>query len=144
MGLRRFAQRRKKDADLAEEIESHLAHEEAANIARGMSPQEARRQARLKFGNPDSVRERVWRYRSLPWIEDALARSSLCAALTGQNARVHRRRRHRDCGRNWGEYSRLFGHQHRAAQAPYLSRAAGIGAVDEYRAAGNIPRRQRA
>lgn len=71
MGLRRFAQREKKDADLAEEIESHLAHEQEANIARGLSPAEARRQARLKFGNPDSTRDHVWRYRSLPWIEDA-------------------------------------------------------------------------
>jgi putative ABC transport system permease protein len=71
MSLRRFVQRRKKDAGLAEEMESHLAQEEEANIARGLSPEEARRQARLKFGNPDSIRDRVWRYRSLPWIEDA-------------------------------------------------------------------------
>jgi putative ABC transport system permease protein len=70
MGLRRFTQRKKKDADLAEEIESHLAHEQEANIARGLSPEEARRQARLKFGNPESMRDGVWRYRSLPWIED--------------------------------------------------------------------------
>jgi len=70
MGLGRFAQRKKKDADLAEEIASHLAHQQEANIARGLSPEEARRQARLKFGNPDSMRDRVWRYRSLPWIED--------------------------------------------------------------------------
>ena len=71
MSLRRFVQREKKDADLAEEIESHLAHEQDANIARGLSLEEARRQARLKFGNPQATRERVWRYRSLPWIEDA-------------------------------------------------------------------------
>ena len=71
MSLRRFVQREKKDADLAEEIESHLAHEQDANIARGLSLEEARRQARLKFGNPQATRERVGRYRSLPWIEDA-------------------------------------------------------------------------
>jgi putative ABC transport system permease protein len=70
MGLRRFTQRKKKDADLAAEIESHLEHEHDANIERGLSPDEARRQARLKFGNPESMRDRVWRYRSLPWIED--------------------------------------------------------------------------
>ncbi len=34
-------------------------------------PQEARRQARLRFGNPHATRERVWRYRSFPFIEDA-------------------------------------------------------------------------
>ena len=32
--------------------------------------QEARRQARLRFGNPRATRERVWRYRSLPMVED--------------------------------------------------------------------------
>src|SRR5882672_1863291 len=71
MNLRRFTQRRKKDADLAEEIRSHLAHEQDANIARGLSPEEASRQARLKFGNPEVTRDRVWTYRSLPVIEDA-------------------------------------------------------------------------
>src|SRR5882762_2937152 len=70
MNLRRFTQRRQKDADLAEEIQSHLAHEQDANIVRGLSPEEARRQARLKFGNPEVTRDRVWNYRSLPVIED--------------------------------------------------------------------------
>jgi hypothetical protein len=32
--------------------------------------QEARRQARLKFGNPRTTREAVWSYRSIPWLED--------------------------------------------------------------------------
>jgi putative ABC transport system permease protein len=71
MSLQRYTDRKKKDADLAEEIDSHLAHEQDANAARGMSQEEARRQARLKFGNPRSTREQVWRYRSLPWLEDA-------------------------------------------------------------------------
>src|SRR5260370_12272034 len=70
MSLRRFMHRTRKDEDLAEEIESHLAHEQDANGARGLSGEEARRQARLKFGNPRTTREHVWRYRSLPWIEN--------------------------------------------------------------------------
>lgn len=70
MNLRRFVQREQKDAELVEEIESHLAHEQDANAARGLSSVEARRQARLKFGNPNATRERVWRYRSMPWLED--------------------------------------------------------------------------
>src|ERR1700677_1441841 len=69
MNLRRFMQRDKKDAELAEEIESHLAHEQDANASRGLSSEEARRQARLKFGNPRTTRERVWSYRSVPWID---------------------------------------------------------------------------
>ncbi|MGC2617655.1 MAG: permease prefix domain 1-containing protein, partial [Acidobacteriaceae bacterium] len=70
MTLDRFKDRAKKDADLADEIAAHLAHEQDANAARGLSDEEARRQARLRFGNPRSTRERVWRYRSLPWIDD--------------------------------------------------------------------------
>jgi putative ABC transport system permease protein len=70
MNLRRFSNRTRKDQDFAGEIESHLAHEEDANLARGLSPQEARRQALLRFGNPWTVREREWRYRSFPWISD--------------------------------------------------------------------------
>lgn len=70
MNMRRFMQRENKDAELADEIESHLAHEQDANAARGFSSQEARRQARVKFGNPRATRERVWRYRSIPWIEN--------------------------------------------------------------------------
>src|SRR6201987_5607139 len=70
MSLHRFTQRTQKDKDLADEIESHLAHEQDTNAARGLSEEEARRQARLRFGNPRVTRERVWRYRSIPWIED--------------------------------------------------------------------------
>jgi predicted permease len=70
MSIRRFMHRSRKDEDLAEEIESHLAHEQDANGARGLSGEESRRQARLKFGNPRTTRESVWRYRSLPWIEN--------------------------------------------------------------------------
>jgi putative ABC transport system permease protein len=70
MNLGRFTEREKKDAELVEEIDSHLAHEQDANAARGLSSEEARRQARMKFGNPTVAREKEWRYRSLPWIED--------------------------------------------------------------------------
>jgi putative ABC transport system permease protein len=70
MSLHRFLHRKEKDVELAEEIESHLAHARDANAARGLSVDEARRQANLKFGNPRTTRERVWSYRSLPWIDD--------------------------------------------------------------------------
>src|SRR5271170_2370464 len=70
MNIERFRDRERKDEDLAEEIDSHLAHEQDANTARGLSSEEAHRQAKLRFGNPRATRERVWSYRSLPWIED--------------------------------------------------------------------------
>ena len=70
MSLDRYKNRTRKDEELAEEIESHLAHERDANGARGLSAEEAQRQARLKFGNPRTTRESVWRYRSIPWLEN--------------------------------------------------------------------------
>src|SRR5260370_40702034 len=85
MSLRRFMHRTRKDEDLAEEIESHLAHEQDANGARGLSGEEARRQARLKFGNPRTTREHVWRYRSLPWIENGGRQLRLALWAPAQN-----------------------------------------------------------
>ena len=52
MSLQRFTDRAQKDQDFSEEIESHLAHEQDANQARGLAADEARRQAHLRFGNP--------------------------------------------------------------------------------------------
>ena len=69
MNLRRFIGRSRKDRELAEEIESHLAHEQDANMARGLTPEQARRSANVRFGNPRTTRERVWRDRSFPLIE---------------------------------------------------------------------------
>jgi putative ABC transport system permease protein len=50
MTLRRFTHRTKKDEDRAEEIGSHLDHEQDANAAPGLSPRELRPEARLPFG----------------------------------------------------------------------------------------------
>jgi hypothetical protein len=55
MNPKRFTQRSKKDEDLADEIAAHLGHQEDANASRGLSPEEAHRQAMLKFGNPRST-----------------------------------------------------------------------------------------
>lgn len=45
------------DADLAEEMRFHVERETDANIARGMSPEAARRAARLTFGSVDAAQE---------------------------------------------------------------------------------------
>src|SRR5580698_3721209 len=71
MSLQRFLHRRAKDTDLEQELHAHLEHEIDENAGRGMSEEEARRQAYIKLGNPRSVREQVWRWNSVPWIENA-------------------------------------------------------------------------
>ena len=70
MNLRRFFKRSAEDSELSEELESHLAHEIDDNLARGMSPEEARRLAYVKLGNPLRIRDRVWETNRLGWIED--------------------------------------------------------------------------
>jgi putative ABC transport system permease protein len=47
------------DREIDAELESHIAMRIDENIARGMSPDEARRDALVRFGNPTATRERV-------------------------------------------------------------------------------------
>jgi hypothetical protein len=56
----RFLRRKHSDVELRDEMEAFLAEETAENEARGMLRDEARRQARLKLGNPQKVRESLW------------------------------------------------------------------------------------
>jgi putative ABC transport system permease protein len=65
MSWLRFLRRKRSDAELQHEIETFLTEETADNEARGMSPDEARRQARVKLGNPQKVRETLWAQNSL-------------------------------------------------------------------------------
>lgn len=60
MSWMRFLHRKRSDAELQNEIESFLSEETADNVARGMSPDEARRQARIKLGNAQKVHESLW------------------------------------------------------------------------------------
>jgi hypothetical protein len=77
-GLRALTNRRAADQDIADEISSYLEQAAAALEARGISPDEARRAARLEIGSATAVREQV---RSYGW-ENAIRTplSDLCYA----------------------------------------------------------------
>lgn len=47
------------DEEIAAELEAHIALRVEDSIAKGMSPEEARREARVLFGNPTATKERV-------------------------------------------------------------------------------------
>ena len=47
------------DREIDEELRSHLEMRAADNESRGMTKEEASRDARLRFGNPVAVKERV-------------------------------------------------------------------------------------
>jgi macrolide transport system ATP-binding/permease protein len=70
MRLRRFLRRRQWDEERARELEVHIQLEIDDNLARGMAPQEARRRACLKLGNPTAIREEIWKMNSLVSLEE--------------------------------------------------------------------------
>jgi predicted permease len=57
------------EQELREEMESNLELHIRDNIARGMSHEEARRQARIRMGSMDSVKEACREQRGLPFLE---------------------------------------------------------------------------
>ena len=70
--LSNFAARRSADQRLQEEIAEHLAFQTEENLRAGMSPAEARRQAALKLGAAEAIREHHHAEQSLPFIENLL------------------------------------------------------------------------
>jgi predicted permease len=64
------ASRRAQDERLREEIEGHIALQTAENLRAGLSPVEARRQAKLKFGGVETVKEDYRAERGLQFIEN--------------------------------------------------------------------------
>src|ERR1700733_4622605 len=69
MRLKSWARTRQDEERLQAEIEEHLALQTAENLRAGLSPGEARRQAMLKFGAVEAVRESYRDQNGLPSLE---------------------------------------------------------------------------
>ncbi len=69
MRWRRYFERSRRDDELAQEIAQYIAQETEDNIARGMTPDDARLAAVRRFGNRQVVREAVYRMNSVNWLE---------------------------------------------------------------------------
>jgi hypothetical protein len=63
------------ERELDEEMEFHLARETEQNLARGMSPEEARRQAVVAFGGLSQTRESHREVRRGRWLEELVGDS---------------------------------------------------------------------
>ena len=61
-GVRTLINRNVADADIADEIDHYLAESIEAFVAKGLSPDEARRVVRLELGSASSVHEQVREY----------------------------------------------------------------------------------
>jgi predicted permease len=68
--LSNFAAGRRADQRLREELAEHLAFQTDENLRAGMSPTEARRQAVLKLGAAEAIREDHHAEQSLPFVEN--------------------------------------------------------------------------
>jgi len=67
----RFLRRSRWDDERARELDAHLAIETDDNLARGMSPGEARDAARRKLGNATLVREEIYQMNTLTLVDGA-------------------------------------------------------------------------
>ena len=67
--LRNLASRQSDDQRFLEEMEEHLSRQTEENLRSGMTRAEARRQAVLKFGAVEAIREQYHAEKSLPFIE---------------------------------------------------------------------------
>ena len=67
--LRSFSRRAQLDRELDAEIASHVQLATEENLQRGLSPNEARRQALVRFGGPQQAKEQHREARSLPFLE---------------------------------------------------------------------------
>ena len=69
MSWRRFFRRRRLDSQIAGDVEFYIEAETDDNIARGLTPAEARAAALRKFGNRTIVREEVYRMNTVAFLE---------------------------------------------------------------------------
>jgi predicted permease len=70
--LSNFATRQSADQRVQEELAEHLAFQTEANLRSGMSPTEARRQAAIRLGSAEAIREHHHAEQSLPFFENLL------------------------------------------------------------------------
>jgi predicted permease len=64
-----FFRKSELDSDLNAEVMSHIEMATEENVRRGLPPDEARRQAMVRFGGVQQARERQREERGLPWLE---------------------------------------------------------------------------
>jgi predicted permease len=69
---KRLWRRTQMEAQLEKELSFHLEQHTSQLVARGLTPDQARRQARLALGGPEQVKEKCRDARGTRWLEDLL------------------------------------------------------------------------
>src|ERR1700747_726473 len=70
--LRSLFRRRQADQELDDELRDHVERKTAEYVAKGISPQEARRQAFLEMGGIEQRKEQCRDTRRVNWLQDLL------------------------------------------------------------------------
>ena len=112
--LRRASSR---ESNLDDELRFHLDHQTRKNLATGMPPDEARRQALIRFGGLESVRESTRDELRPPLLEGLLRDLRLWRPVTSPLARLHDCRQFHSRSGNWGERCRIQRCERRGDQA---------------------------
>ena len=81
----RLCRRQQMEAHLNEEVQFHIEQHAADLMARGIGPENARRQARLAIGGPEQVKESCRDARGTRWLEELLQDSRCGARVLRQN-----------------------------------------------------------
>ncbi len=69
MGWSRFFRRKQWDVERARELDTYLEIETRENIARGLTPEQARTAANRKLGNSTLIREEIYRMNTISFLE---------------------------------------------------------------------------
>ena len=92
MGIRRFFRRGYWDDERARELDAYLAQEIDDDLARGMTPDQARMAAHRKLGNATRIREEIYTMNSLGFLETLWQDLRYGARLLRRPMREHRQR----------------------------------------------------
>ncbi|HUI44291.1 MAG TPA: ABC transporter permease [Terriglobia bacterium] len=83
--IRGLFTRRRLDEDFRQELAAHLSLLTAENIRRGLPPEEARREARLRLGGVTQLRESQREAWGLPWLETLAQDVRYALRMLGRN-----------------------------------------------------------
>lgn len=103
----RFFISRKRPVDLDDELQFHLEQSTQTNIAAGMTPEEARRQAGIAFGGLERTREQCYEQRPGRLLEAVLQDVRYALRWLGRNPIFTIAVITTLCAWHWRDYSRL-------------------------------------
>ena len=106
--VRALTSRRDFEAGLTEELRFHIEQYTEDLVRSGVSPEEARRRARMELGGINTVKEECREARGLGWIRCAGTGVPLCRPSVMAQPRLRRYRRPDPCACYRGKHRNLF------------------------------------